>query len=215
MNSLKEDTYVKLPSSKIVFDKLLAVLLLTLSLPISLLISLAIKLEGLLFFENRGPIFHQERRVSQGKVFSLYKFRIFKLSAIERIKKGECPKDVENCSENLTTTGKVLKKISLDEIPQFWNILTGDMSFVGPRPKPIAEYQEEINKGIYRRRVIRAGLTGPAQVMKGTVRTYEDELKADLEYIEKCRNSSSFKILLTDLSIIIKTIKVLLKRTGE
>ncbi len=212
---MKEKECIELPLLKVAFDKVLAVILFVLFLPLSLLISLAIKLEGLLFFENRGPIFHREQRVTQGKVFTLYKFRIFKLSAIERIKKGECPKDVENCPENLTETGKILKKISLDEIPQFWNVLKGDMSFVGPRPKPIAEYQEEIDRGIYRRKVIRAGLSGPAQVMKGTVRTYEDELKADLEYIEKCRNSSSLKILLTDISIIIKTIKVLLKRTGE
>lgn len=212
---LKENTYIKLPLIKIFSDKILAIFLLILTLPVSLLICLAIKLEGLFVPKNRGPIFHWEERVSQDKPFNLYKFRILKLGAGEEIRKGKCPKDVENNPENLTNTGKVLKKIGLDEMPQFWNILKGNMSFVGPRPKPVAEYQAEVDKGIYSRKVIRAGLSGPVQVMKGTVRTYEDQLKADLDYVEKCRDASSIEILLTDFSIIIKTIKVLLKRTGE
>ncbi|MDI6891761.1 MAG: sugar transferase [Actinomycetota bacterium] len=201
--------------AKIIFDKVLAVLLLVLFSPLSLLICLAIKLEGFLVLENRGPIIHQEQRVSQGRVFSLYKFRILKLSAVEEIQRGKRPKDVENRRENLTNVGRMLKKIGLDEIPQYWNILKGDMSFVGPRPKPVAEYQKEIAKGIYRRKVIRAGLSGPAQVMKGTNRTHEDELKADLEYIHQCRTLSAWKILLIDLGVLAKTIKVLFKRVGE
>lgn len=215
VNSLEETKYVKLPMAKIIFDKVLAVLLLVLFSPLSLLICLAIKLEGFLVLENRGPIIHQEQRVSQGRVFSLYKFRILKLSAVEEIQRGKRPKDVENRRENLTNVGRMLKKIGLDEIPQYWNILKGDMSFVGPRPKPVAEYQKEIAKGIYRRKVIRAGLSGPAQVMKGTNRTHEDELKADLEYIHQCRTLSAWKILLIDLGVLAKTIKVLFKRVGE
>jgi len=215
VNFLEETKYVELPIAKIIFDKVLVGLLLVLSSPLSLLICLAIKLEDIFVPENRGPIIHREQRVSQGRVFSIYKFRILKLSAVEEIKRGKRPKAVENRPENLTNVGRVLRKIGLDEIPQYWNILKGDMSFVGPRPKPVAEYQKEIAKGIYRRKVIRAGLSGPAQVMKGTNRTYEDELKADLEYIEKCRNLPSYRILLVDLSVMAKTIRVLFKRTGE
>ena len=187
---MEKNDYIKLPLIKIAFDKILAILLLILSSPLSLLICLAIKLEGFVVPENRGPIFHWEQRVTQGKVFKLHKFRIFKSGASKEIRKGKCPKDVENRPENLTNVGKALKKIGLDEMPQFWNILKGDMSFVGPRPKPVAEYQEEIDKGMYRRKIIRAGLSGPVQVLKGTKRTYEDELKADTDYIEKCRDLS-------------------------
>jgi lipopolysaccharide/colanic/teichoic acid biosynthesis glycosyltransferase len=207
---------VKLPLTKLVMDKLLAGLLLILTSPLTLLISLAIKLEGLLKPENRGPIFYQEERISQGESFGLIKFRILKTKAIEeQIKKGAIPKLVENQFENLTGVGRFLKKFSLDEIPQFLNILKGDMSFVGPRPKPPAEYQEEIARGIYRRKVIRAGLTGAAQLMKGTIRTPEDELESDLKYIHKCRTLSSWQILLMDLSILLRTIRLLLKGTGE
>jgi lipopolysaccharide/colanic/teichoic acid biosynthesis glycosyltransferase len=207
---------VELPLTKLVMDKLLAGLFLILVSPLILLISLAIKLEGLLESENRGPIFYQEERISEGKSFKLLKFRILKTKAIEeQIKKGVKPKLVENQFENLTRVGKFLKKFSLDEIPQFLNILKGDMSFVGPRPKPPAEYQEEIAKGIYRRKVIRAGLTGAAQLMKGTIRTPEDELKSDLEYIQKCRTLSSWQLLLMDISVLIRTIRLLLRGTGE
>ncbi|MDO8886339.1 sugar transferase, partial [Candidatus Oleimmundimicrobium sp.] len=78
---MEENDYIRLPLIKIVFDKILAILLLILTLPISLLICLAIKLEGLFVPKNRGPIFHWEERVSQDKPFNLYKFRILKLGA--------------------------------------------------------------------------------------------------------------------------------------
>lgn len=213
--SSANDIALKLPLTKLVLDKVLASFLLVLTFPLTLLVAVAIKLDGVINPQNRGAIFYQEARVSQGKLFQLIKFRIFKNPAIEKIKEGEMPKKIENQPQNLTSVGKILKKFGLDEIPQFWNILRGEMSFVGPRPKPLAEYQEEIAKGIYRRKVIRAGLTGPVQIMKGTVRTFEDELKGDLEYIEKCRTLSSWKILLVDLLILRKSIPVLLKGTGE
>ncbi len=208
---------VNLPWLKVFFDKLLSLFLLLLTFPLSLIISLAIKLDGFLKPQNKGPIFYSEERVSQGKVFKLLKFRILKFQSIEEeiLKKKLKPKEVENQPENLTRVGKLLKKTSFDEIPQLWNILKGDMSFVGPRPKPVTEYREEIAKGIYRRKVIRAGLSGPVQIMKGTKRTYEDELKADIDYIQKCRTLPPWKIILIDLSILWKTIRVLIKLTGE
>lgn len=213
--SSANDIALKLPSTKLVLDKVLASFLLVLTFPLTLLIAVAIKLDSIIIPQNKGSIFYQEERVSQGKPFPLIKFRILKNSAIRKINKGEMPKKIENQPQNLTSVGKILKKFGLDEIPQFWNILKGEMSFVGPRPKPLAEYQEEIAKGIYRRKVIRAGLTGPAQIMKGTVRTFEEELKSDLDYIHKCQILSPWKILLLDLSILRKSIPVLLKGTGE
>jgi lipopolysaccharide/colanic/teichoic acid biosynthesis glycosyltransferase len=208
-------TDVKLPLAKVIMDKTLAAFMLLLTLPLTLVIPLAIKLDGLLNSQNQGPIFYQEERVSQGKNFQLVKFRILKLQAIKEIKDGGMPKKVENKPGSLTRVGYVLKKYGFDEIPQFWNILRGDMSFVGPRPKPVAEYKDEIAKGIYRRKVIKAGLTGVAQIMKGTKRTAEDELRRDLDYIHKCRTLPSWQIVLMDLKILGKTIQVVLKGTGE
>lgn len=217
LDNLNLSDEVKLPLTKIMLDKMVSLLLLVLTSPLDALIALIIKLDGLLDPENQGPVIYSEVRVSQGEKFRLFKFRILKKQAIEEqiLKEVRKPKDVENQPSNLTRAGKLLKKTGLDEIPQFWNILKGDMSLIGPRPKPVAEYQEESDQGIYRRKVIRAGLTGPAQIMKGTHRLFEDELRADLDYIHKCRTLSSWKIFLLDLSILWKTIRVLLKLTGE
>lgn len=213
-NSIED---VRLPWSKSLFDKGLAFLILLATLPLDALIALAIIVDGWLEPQNRGPVFYSETRISQGRPFLLFKFRILKVRAIkeEIFQQKMMPKEVENRPGNLTRVGRVLKQIGIDEITQLWNILKGEMSFVGPRPKPVAEYKEEIGHGIYRRKVIRAGLSGPAQIMKGTNRGYEDELKADLEYIQKCRNLPAGKLLLIDLLILWKTIRVLLKRTGE
>lgn len=213
--AIEETADVRLPWEKILFDKVFAFFILLLSLPFSLLITVAIKLEGLFVSENRGPVIYQETRVSQGVAFELYKFRIFKLAAIEQIKRGAITKEVENQLANLTGVGRLLKKMALDEVPQFWNVLKGDLSLVGPRPKPVAEYEEEVSKGIFRRKVIRAGLSGPAQIMKGAARTAEDELKADMDYIQQCRTLPGWKIFLIDLGMLWKTIRVLLKMTGE
>lgn len=207
---------VKLPFLKILMDKTMAGIILIFTFPFFILIAIAIKIVGVFFSEDRGPVIYKERRISKDKPFNLYKIRILKVKAIEEeIKKGKIPKNVENTPENLTRVGVMLKKIGLDELPQIYNILKGEMSFVGPRPKPPPEYNKEIKEGIFNRKVIRAGLSGPAQVMKGTKRTREDELLADLEYINNCRYLSAWKIFLIDLSIIGRTIKVLFKQTGE
>lgn len=208
---------VRLPPAKIVLDKLLSGLLLVLTLPVSLLIVAAELLDAALTPEDRGPLLHNEMRVSQGKPFKLHKFRIIKVAALRRDleERGLTPKEVENAPCNLTRVGKILKKTGLDELPQLVNVLLGDMSLVGPRPKPVPEYEAEVSRGIYRRKVIRAGLTGPVQVMKGTERTGDEELAADDAYIAVHRTGSTRRVLATDLAILARTVKVLLKMPGE
>jgi lipopolysaccharide/colanic/teichoic acid biosynthesis glycosyltransferase len=206
---------VRPPFAKLILDKLLAVLLLVLTLPLSLIILIGIKLDGWLNSRDRGPLFYRETRVSQGRPFELTKFRIFTLDAVAMIRSGEITKKIENNPRNLTAFGRSLRKYGLDELPQFWNILKGDMSFVGPRPKPVKEYEDQLTKGWWYRRVLRAGLTGQAQNLKGKNRTVEDEINADLDYLEKCRTMSGGRLVLVDLSILAETIRVLAKGPDE
>jgi lipopolysaccharide/colanic/teichoic acid biosynthesis glycosyltransferase len=213
--SSADNEIIKIPPLKLLFDKIMSLILLIIFLPLSLLLIIAVKIDGLFIKEDKGPVFYIEKRVSQGKPFNLLKFRIYKLSAIEKIKKGAHTKSVENEPGNLIDVGWLLKKWGFDEIPQLINVLKGDISIVGPRPKPTAEYLEEINRGIMNRKLLKAGLTGPVQVLKGTNRSYEDELAADNEYVEKCRNLSQIGLLAEDIKILFKTVKVMFKGTGE
>jgi lipopolysaccharide/colanic/teichoic acid biosynthesis glycosyltransferase len=206
---------VKIRAAKLLLDKALAGLLLVPLAPALALVALAVKLDGLFKGGHRGPVFYRETRISQGREFGLLKFRILRLPAIERIKDGAVPKDVENQPANLTSVGRPLKKYGLDELPQILNVLKGDLSFVGPRPKPVAEYLAELRRGIDNRRLIRAGLTGPAQIMKGTERTPADEISADAAYIRSCRTLPARRLVPLDLRIIFKTVKVMAGGSGE
>ena len=162
------------PPAKVAFDRMLSGIFLVVTLPVSLVIAAAIAIESAVCPSNRGGVFHSELRVSAGRPFRLYKFRILTPAGEQEIKAGAMPKHVENTPGNLTVVGAVVKKIGLDELPQFLNVMTGRMSLVGPRPKPPAEYKEEIECGHEFRAQLQAGLTGPAQVLKGTVRTGDD-----------------------------------------
>lgn len=214
--TVRDGSPVELPLTKLVFDKFFALMLLILSIPFDLLIVIVGKADGLLHPENRGPIFYHEVRITEGRPFNLYKFRILKMTAIEEIRiTTRTPKSVENTPGNLTNIGKVLKKLGIDEIPQFYSILRGDMSLIGPRPRPVPEYEQEIRDGHLQRRVIRAGLSGPAQLMKGTVRSFEDEVEANENYIVAVRRGPGWRVLLLDLKYVLGTMHLLCKLTGE
>lgn len=207
---------VRLPRQKRTFDVMFAVLALLITLPVSLLILLAELLDALLVPADRGWPIYRETRVSQGRPFHLRKFRILCAPAIRAIREdGVVPKVAENTPGNLTAVGVFLKKTGFDELPQFWSILIGDMSLIGPRPKPTAEYRVEIDVGIHRRAVIRAGLSGPAQLLKGTHRTAGDDLFADLRYIDSVRTASGWRVLGNDLRLAWRTVLLMLKTTGE
>jgi lipopolysaccharide/colanic/teichoic acid biosynthesis glycosyltransferase len=206
---------VSLPWPKRAFDKAFAALALLVTLPVSLGIAAAILLEGLARRPHAGPVFHRETRVSEGKPFRFLKFRIFTARAAAEIERGAMPKRVENDPRNLTGVGRLLKKTGLDELPQLWHVLEGHMSLVGPRPAPLAEYEKEVAAGIFRRKAIRAGLSGPAQLMKGSQRTRDGEILADLRYVDHFRHETPGKLLVRDLRLVRRTLGAMLKMAGE
>lgn len=184
--------------------------------PLLTAIAALIKLNGLLRKADRGSIFLAEKRVSQGKIFPFLKFRIFKMPVARDIMvNGERAKILEKNPENLTRAGKFFKKWGLDELPQLFNILLGHISFVGPRPAPMSEYESELKRGISRKKMLKAGLTAGAQLLKGTKRTFDDEVALDNAYIEKCRTASPLALLLEDLRILARLLLVALKGTDE
>ena len=167
------------------------IVLIVFSLPI-LILSIVIKLE------DKGPVlFKQTRTGYKGKEFKLYKFRSMTID-----------NDVlNNKSENkLTKVGKYIRKTSLDELPQFINILKGDMSLIGPRPW-IVEYYNNFTDEQKKRVDVLPGITGLAQATGRNNITIFEKINYDLEYV----NNYS---LLMDIKVIFLTIKTVLSKTG-
>lgn len=144
-------------------------------------------------------IFTQDRPGKNGKIFKLYKFRSM---SNETDNKGNLLPD----SQRLTRFGKILRSTSMDELPELFNILKGDMSIVGPRPL-LVKYLNYYNEYEMARHNVRPGLTGLAQVSGRNSLTWKDRFEKDLEYVE---NAS----LLMDLRIIMRTIKKIIIREG-
>ena len=163
--------------------------------PLMILVSLAI------FLYDRGPVFYRQTRYTKdGKTFKILKFR----SMIPNAEKdGKARLAAEN-DDRITPVGKFIRATRVDELPQFFNILKGDMSFVGPRPErpEIAdEYTKEVPEFAFRLKV-KAGLTGYAQVFGKYNTTSYDKLKLDMIYVENCS-------LLMDLKLLLLTLKVI------
>jgi len=144
-------------------------------------------------------LFRQLRPGLKGKLFTLYKFR-----SMLDIK--DCPNELLEDQSRLTKFGKFLRKTSLDELPQLWNVVKGDMSLVGPRPL-LVEYLSLYTAEQNRRHEVRPGITGWAQVNGRNCLNWEDRLRADVWYV----NNYSFML---DLRILALTFLKVLKREG-
>jgi lipopolysaccharide/colanic/teichoic acid biosynthesis glycosyltransferase len=202
---------------KATFDKMGTLLVIVVLSPLLLLIALAIKFNGLLHPEDRGPVIYKETRVSQGRIFDLYKFRVLKTAVIEAAwhEKGyHHAKPLERCEDSQTRVGRWLQRWYLDEVPQVFNILKGDMSLVGPRPWPVSQYREELARGIYRKQLLRPGLTGLVQVHKDELGAMGGDRALDETYIEACRTLGPVQLLLFDLRVIADTFMILAKGQG-
>lgn len=165
--------------------------------PLMLLIALAVKLY------DHGPVFYRQQRLTlHGKSFQIYKFRSM---CVNSEKDGA--RLASKHDSRITPIGYVLRNLHLDELPQLFNVLKGDMSMVGPRPERediMKEYEKEIPEFVYRLKV-KAGLTGYAQVYGKYNTTPYDKLKLDLFYIE------NYSFLL-DLKLLFMTVKIFFQK---
>ncbi len=175
---------------KRLFDMTLAILLTILLLPIFIILSIFI------YFSIGTPIiFRQTRAGLNGKLFTIYKFRTM---SDERDKNGELLPD----EKRLNRVGLAIRKSSLDELPQLFNVLKGDMSFVGPRPL-LAEYLPLYNEEQNRRHTVLPGITGWAQVNGRNAISWEDKFRYDVWYVDNQSFLLDLKILwLTLLKVI-------------
>lgn len=173
------------------FDILLSGLALLLLWPLMLIISILVRIK------LGGPaIFAQYRPGKNNKIFKFYKFRSM---TNERDENGELLPD----EKRMTKFGRALRKTSLDELPQLWNIFKGDMSIIGPRPKLVSDmvfYNDEQNA----RSKVRPGLTGLAQVNGRNNATWEEVFAYDKEYAEKCSFAMDFKIFFKTIGKVFK-----------
>lgn len=206
---------LNVPLTKLCFDKIVAFIVLICCSPVVLFLCAFNILEGLFIPENRGPLFFYYNAVSAGKVFKKYKIRLIKVKYInkELQKKGDWHAfKNEWMPESRTYLGKFVKKFYLDEIPQFFNVLKGDMSIVGPRPLAIHHYERDLAQGNVPRSIIRGGLLGYGHVRKGTPEFGKPVY--EYEYARRYMHSSALDLLKLDLYIIGKGIIVMLKAKG-
>jgi len=200
---------------KVMFDKIVSFSALLFSLPFLLVLKILYVIEGLIIFENKGPMIFSYNAVSAGNIFKKYKLRLIKMKYIdsEGAKRGDWHAySAEWTPESRTYIGRFVKKFYLDEIPQFYSVLRGDMSIVGPRPLAVHHYERDLKQGNVTRKLIKGGLIGLGHVLKGTPQM--GEAIYEYEYIEKYLKSSSMALFWLDMKIIFRGIIVILKGKG-
>lgn len=149
--------------------------------------------------KGAGAFFFQERPGKDGKIFKIVKF---KTMTDERDADGNLLPD----SIRLTKVGRIVRSTSIDELPQFWNVLVGDMSLIGPRPL-LVQYLSLYNKEQARRHEVRPGISGWAQCHGRNSLSWSDKFALDVWYVDHCT-------LMTDIKVIFITIKKVLVRDG-
>lgn len=186
---------------KRIFDLIVAIPTLFLLLPIFFIISLSIK------FTSKGPIFYKQPRCGlRGKIFEIYKFRTLKDEVANQIKMIE---QVKVNDKRITKVGAILRKYSLDELPQLVNVIKGEMSLVGPRPHAIQhnEYYRKLITGYMQRHSRIPGITGLAQINGARGETSKIEMMQlrvdyDLEYNNNWNLWKDIKILFSTILLV-------------
>ncbi len=200
---------------KYIFDKITAISALIIISPLLFILKLLYIIEGILIPENKGPMIFSYNAVSAGKIFSKYKIRLIKMKYIDEelaIRGDWHAFSAEWTPDSRTYLGRFVKKFYLDELPQFYNVLRGDMTIVGPRPLAVHHYERDLEQGNKTRSLIKGGLIGLGHIMKGTVEMGKPIY--EYEYINQYINRSSFGLLLLDIQIICKGIIVIIKGKG-
>jgi len=169
---------------KRLLDLVVAILALFLLFPFFLVIFLAVKLTS-----KGAAVFRQQRAGKDGKPFTFYKFRTM---TVDVDPFGHSPKSGDD--PRLTNVGKFLREYSLDELPQLFNVLKGDMSLVGPRPLYM-EQVKEWNEQQKKRLLVKPGITGLAQISGRGALTREEKLELDVQYVENAGFWLNLKIL--------------------
>jgi len=166
-------------------DFLFSFLLIIFLSPLMIMVALLI-----LIFLGRPILFKQERPGLNEKIFMLYKFRTMRLGKNE----------IGNDAARLTKFGKFIRSLSLDELPQLFNILKGDMSFIGPRPL-LVKYLSLYNQNQRKRHLVRPGLTGLAQVNGRNALDWNEKFDYDIKYAMEMSIIIDFKIVLKTLEL--------------
>ncbi|MGG0249782.1 sugar transferase [Peribacillus frigoritolerans] len=167
---------------KRILDFIFSLILLIIASPIMVIAAIAVSLES-----KGSSLFKQERPGKNGEVFTVFKFRTMK---IETEKDGQLLTDMER----MTKVGSLLRKTSVDELPQLFNILRGEMSFIGPRPL-LVKYLEYYSEEQMRRHEVTPGISGWAQVNGRNTISWEEKFKSDLWYVDNISLSLDLKIL--------------------
>jgi lipopolysaccharide/colanic/teichoic acid biosynthesis glycosyltransferase len=196
--------------AKRILDVVVAALLLLVLSPVVAVVLVVYVLDALLRPGDRGALLYREPRVSEGRTFGLLKFRTLRADVLADA--GGHARPLEADPANLTWLGRrILKPWYVDEVPQLWNVLRGDLSLVGPRPWPPELVEQQRAEGLTYRDEVPAGLTGLAQLTKGSDRLYAD---FDLQYVERVTTLGSWALLRYDLEILAGTVRVIARGQG-
>ncbi len=194
-------------ATKRVFDLVVSTLVLVVGLPFWLVIAAAIKLD------SRGPVFYRDRRIGLAEQeFGMIKFRTMRAGAQELQASLETRNEASGAlfkmraDPRVTRVGAVLRRLSLDEVPQVLNVIRGEMSLVGPRPLPVRDY-DRLESWHRKRYLVLPGITGLWQISGRSALTFDDLVRLDFYYLE------NWSIWL-DVTILLKTIPAVLARKG-
>lgn len=192
IRSRKKTLYTKY--TKRIIDFSLSFIALIILFPLMVIVSIIIKVD------SKGPIFFiQDRPGKDMKIFKVYKFRTMVKDAVKYQKIGV---EVKGNDSRITNFGKFLRRFKIDELPQLFNVLKGDMSIVGPRPT-LPEYLEQYEEWELKRFDVKPGLTGLAQINGNIYLERKEKSLYDIEYIKKIG-------FFTDMKIIFKTIAIVI-----